>query len=69
MDAKTYQGITFAADYDKTFAGFKKDFENTHVFKKVPSASREAELAKAYKIATGKDAVEVTQPANSKPSK
>lgn len=69
MEAKTYQGITFAGDYDKSFAEFKKDFENTHVFKKVPSANREAELAKAYKIATGKEAVEVPQPATSKPSK
>jgi len=63
MEAKTYKGITFAADYDKTFAGFKKDFENTHVFKKIPSANREAELAKAYKIATGKDAIEPSKPA------
>ncbi len=69
MEGKTYQGITFADDYDKTFAAFKKDFENTHVFRKVPSAKREAEMAKAYKIATGKDAFEAADAAVAKPAK
>ena len=56
MEAKTYKGITFASDYSKSFEDFKKDFENTHVFKKVPSSERETEMAKAYETATGKKA-------------
>jgi hypothetical protein len=49
---KTYGGITFAEGYNKTFAEFKDDFASTHVFNAIPSAQREAELKKAYKIAT-----------------
>lgn len=48
---KTYKGITFAEDYNKSFADFKKEFASTHVFKEIPSNDREAELKKAYQIA------------------
>jgi len=56
-----YKGITFAEGYNKSFADFKKEFASTHVFKNIPSDQREAELKKAYQIAS-KDG-------NSKPSK
>lgn len=58
---KKYKGITFAEGYNKSFADFKKEFASTHVFKNIPSDQREAELKKAYQIAS-KDG-------NSKPSK
>lgn len=61
MEANTYKGITFAKGYNKSFKDFKADFETTHVFKEVPSEEREEELAKAYKIATGKDAPKAEQ--------
>ena len=47
-----YKGITFAEGYNKSFADFKKEFASTHVFKNIPSDKREAELKKAYQIAT-----------------
>lgn len=50
---KVYKGITFAEDYNKSFADFKKEFASTHIFKNIPSDHREAELKKAYEIAIG----------------
>ena len=47
-----YKGITFEENYSRTFEQFKKEFENTHVFKKIPEKERLAELKKAFKIAT-----------------
>jgi hypothetical protein len=47
-----YKGITFEENYSRTFDQFKKEFENTHVFKKIPEKERLAELKKAFKIAT-----------------
>lgn len=47
-----YRGINFAKGYNKPFADFKKEFASNHIFKAIPSAEREAELKKAYKIAT-----------------
>lgn len=49
---RVYKGITFAEDYNKSFADFKEEFGSTHVFKNIPSDQREAELKKAHKIAT-----------------
>lgn len=49
---KNFKGITFAKDYNKSFAEFKKEFASTHVFKNIHPKEREAELKKAYKIAT-----------------
>lgn len=48
----SYKGIKFAKGYNRPFDEFKKEFENTHVFKSIPSKEREAELKKAHKIAT-----------------
>lgn len=48
---RSYKGITFAKDYNKSFAEFKDEFASTHVFKEIPPKDREAELKKAYKIA------------------
>lgn len=48
----SYKGITFAKGYNKSFAEFKEEFASTHVFKNIPPKQREAELKKAYKIAT-----------------
>ena len=47
-----YKGITFEENYSRTFELFKKEFENTHVFKKIPEKERLVELKKAFKIAT-----------------
>ena len=47
-----YKGITFEENYSRTFEQFKKEFENTHVFKKIPEKERLVELKKAFKIAT-----------------
>lgn len=60
----TYKEITFAKGYNKSFVEFKKEFENTHVFKSVPRLDRENELKKAHKIAikgNGNDARTVTK--------
>lgn len=47
-----YKGITFEENYSRTFEQFKKEFENTHVFKTIPPKERLAELKKAFKVAT-----------------
>lgn len=47
-----YREITFAEGYNRPFAEFKKEFQNTHVFKNMPPEEREKELEVAYKIAT-----------------
>lgn len=47
-----YKGIVFAKGYNRSFAEFKEEFASTHIFKEVPHKQREAELKKAYKIAT-----------------
>ncbi len=47
-----YGKITFANDYNRSFAEFKEDFANNHVFLDIPEDKREAEFKKAYKIAT-----------------
>jgi hypothetical protein len=49
--SKEYKGIIFAKGYNKPFAEFKNEFASNHIFKKIPSAQREAELKKAHKIA------------------
>lgn len=49
---RKYKGITFAEGYNKPFADFKEEFASTHVFKNIPENKREAELKKAYKIAS-----------------
>ena len=48
----SYLSITFAKDYNKSFADFKTEFGSTHVFKNMHPVEREKELKKAYKIAT-----------------
>jgi hypothetical protein len=55
MNAK-YKGITFEANYSRTFEHFKSEFENTWVFKGIQEKERLAELKKAFKIATKKTA-------------
>lgn len=52
MAQNTYKGIVFAEGYNKPFAEFKAEFEQTHVFKKIPSGERLAALKDAHKIAT-----------------
>lgn len=47
-----YKGITFAKGYNKSFAEFKNEFASTHIFNNIHPKQREAELKKAYKIAT-----------------
>jgi len=54
---RVYKGITFAEDYNKSFEDFKAELGSTHDFLAIPSAKREAELKKAYEIATGKTSV------------
>lgn len=56
-----YKEITFAEGYNKPFAEFKKEFESTYVFKRLPPVEREKELKKAYKIATNGNTVRTTE--------
>lgn len=46
-----YLGISSQYTYKRTFDEFKKEFENTWVFQKVPQKERLSELKKAFKIA------------------
>jgi len=48
----SYKGITFAKDYNKSFAEFKEEFGSTHIFNEIHPDEREKELKKAFKIAT-----------------
>lgn len=50
--AKVYKEITFAEDYNRSFAEFKEDFADNWVFMKIPREKVEAEYKKAYAIAT-----------------
>lgn len=55
-----YKGIEFAEGYNKPFADFKEEFEQTHIFKNIPSAERENALKEAHKIAVdSKDLLEI----------
>lgn len=47
-----YKEIEFAKDFNRSFAEFKEDFADNWVFLNIPSEQREAELKKAWKIAT-----------------
>ena len=49
--SKVYGKITFAKDYDRSFAEFKEDFADNHVFLAIPRDKVDAEYVKAYKIA------------------
>lgn len=51
MAKRTYGKITFANDYNRSFAEFKEDFAENHVFLSIPEDQREAEFVKAYRIA------------------
>lgn len=52
---KTWRGITFPDDYDKSYADFKADFENQHVFLNIPHKEREKALKEAHQVATKKN--------------
>lgn len=56
----TYKGIEFAEGYNKSFAEFKEEFEQTHIFKNIPHLEREKALKEAYKIATNGNTVSTT---------
>lgn len=43
-----YKGITFAKDYNKSFAEFEKDFGSNHIFNEIPHLERAKELKKVY---------------------
>lgn len=47
----SYKGITFAKDYNKSFAEFKEEFGSTHIFNEMHPTVREKELKKAHEIA------------------
>jgi hypothetical protein len=47
---KQYGPITFAEDYNKSFASFKKEFSGIWFFKEMEPKKREKELRKAYKV-------------------
>jgi hypothetical protein len=49
---KQYKGITFAKDYNKSFAEFKEAFGSLQIFKNIPPKERAKELSKAYSVAT-----------------
>lgn len=50
-----YKGIEFREGY-KSFPEFKKELEGVWIFREMSEPTRETELKKAYKIATGKNA-------------
>lgn len=52
MAKKVYGKIEFANDYNRSFAEFKEDFADNHVFLAIPPEKRQEEFRKAYKIAT-----------------
>jgi len=47
-----FMGISSNWAYKGTFEQFKKEFEDTHVFQKVPQKERLNKLKEAFKIAT-----------------
>jgi len=47
-----FLGITSNWTYKGTFEQFKKEFEDTHVFQKVPQKERLGKLKEAFKKAT-----------------
>lgn len=49
--SKVYGKITFAEDYNKSFAEFKEDFADNHVFLAIPRDQVDAAYVKAYRIA------------------
>jgi len=49
--SKVYGKITFAKDYNRSFAEFKEDFADNHVFLAIPRDKVDAEYVKAYRIA------------------
>lgn len=51
MGKRVYGKITFANDYNRSFAEFKADFAENHVFLSIPENQREAEFVKAYRVA------------------
>lgn len=51
----TYGKITFAVGYNKSFAEFKKEFQDTEDFRTMPEHLREDALKEAYNIATNKN--------------
>lgn len=55
-----YKGIEFREGYN-SFPEFKKELENVWVFREMLPDVKEKELKKAYKIATGKDADELSR--------
>ncbi len=50
--AWNFMGISSNWTYKGTFEQFRKEFEETHVFKKVPQKERLNKLKEAFKIAT-----------------
>lgn len=56
----SYKGIEFREGYN-SFPEFKKELENVWVFREMYPDVKEKELKKAYKIATGKDANELSR--------
>jgi hypothetical protein len=55
---RSYKGIEFAKDYNRSFAEFKDDFGSNHTFNNIHPDKRAEELKKAYKIATSKTTTE-----------
>jgi len=49
--SRVYGKITFAKDYNRSFAEFKEDFADNHVFLAIPRDKVDAEYVKAYRIA------------------
>jgi hypothetical protein len=56
MARNKYKAITFEENYSRTFEQFKKEFQDVWVFSAIPEKERLAELKKAFKIATKKEA-------------
>lgn len=50
-----YKGITFEANYPRTFEQFVKEFQDVWVFAEMEEKVRLKELKKAFAIATNKE--------------
>lgn len=46
----SYNGITLAKGYNKSFADFKEEFSSIHIFKNMHPEKREKELEKTYNV-------------------
>lgn len=60
---KVYKSITFAKDFNMSFADFKDQYSTYEIFKKMHPETRKVELKKAYDIANTSTKTRESKPA------